>query len=74
MFELLSTELKVRDGTQEAPARDCRELFTLNPDLKSGTYWVSEVGCLLTNFLRIPRLLAQKSLPMDNFLKLFLSQ
>ena len=43
-FHLISLETKVRDGSKDSPVRDCRELFTENPEFKITTYWVREVA------------------------------
>jgi hypothetical protein len=45
--------MKKRDGTQQSPARDCRELFEGNPDLKSGTYWVDPDGGSKLNAIQV---------------------
>lgn len=43
---------KVRDGSKDSPVRDCRELFTENPEFKSGTYWVDPDGGSIANAIQ----------------------
>ena len=36
--------MRLRDGKESSPARDCKELFEHNPKLDDGFYWVDPDG------------------------------
>lgn len=52
-FYSMYNKLRLRDGTHDNPATDCRMLFSENPDLKSGMYWVDPDGGSLLNAIQV---------------------